>query len=343
MFRDAAHFYHPLFEFVRSEWGAGRVPLWNPYENLGVPLAGDATSSVFYPGKLLFALPLDFTLLYNWYVVGHVALAAATSFWLARHLGTSVAAAGLAAVSYAFSGSVLFQYANVVFLVGAAWLPLALLLADRMLREQRWKPAVGLGVVLALMITGGDPQMAYNAGLLAVLDAWILWRAADRTIAAPSVAELEPQLTRSASDGRGFDLRRAAALLALAVIVGAALAAVQILPSWEAARQSTRAAYDSPRNLYELAAARNDGQGNGAVAMRPYAGILGTSAAGHERAIYDFSVGPWRRDRAGLAECRRAAVSHLASLARRAAGRRPRLDAVALPGFAAAGAGNGQL
>src|SRR5437870_4535473 len=57
--RDAAHFYHPLFEWTASEWGAGRVPLWNPDENCGVPVVADASSSVFYPGKLVFALPLD--------------------------------------------------------------------------------------------------------------------------------------------------------------------------------------------------------------------------------------------------------------------------------------------
>ena len=60
--------------------GAGRVPLWNPYENIGVPLVGENTTSVFYPGKLLFALPLDYTWLYNVYIVSHVVLAAATAY-----------------------------------------------------------------------------------------------------------------------------------------------------------------------------------------------------------------------------------------------------------------------
>ena len=59
-FRDTAHFYYPLLKLVTGEWAAGRVPLWNPYENLGVPLAGNATSSVFYPGTLIFWLPIDY-------------------------------------------------------------------------------------------------------------------------------------------------------------------------------------------------------------------------------------------------------------------------------------------
>ena len=140
-FRDAAHYYHPLFEYERQEWGAGRPPLWNPWENAGVPLVGETTSSVFYPGKLIFALPGDFTRLWNLYVIGHVLIAAAGAYYLARRLGAGLPAAGLAALVYAFSGTVLFQHANVVFLVGAAWLPWSLLLVEFMFR--RPQPAGG--------------------------------------------------------------------------------------------------------------------------------------------------------------------------------------------------------
>ena len=55
-FRDAAHFYYPLYEVVQDEWAAGRVPLWNPWENCGMPLLGAATTAVLYPGKLVFAV-----------------------------------------------------------------------------------------------------------------------------------------------------------------------------------------------------------------------------------------------------------------------------------------------
>ena len=179
-FRDAAHFYYPLFKFVQGEWAAGRVPLWNPYENLGQPLAADATSSVFYPGKLIFVLPLSYAWAYKLYIMGHLLLAAATAYILARRWRASVEAAGVCALSFAFSGHVLFNYCNVVYLVGAAWLPIALLTAERMLvkRSPRW--AVAFGVVLALMVLGGDPQMAYNAALLAVLYAAFLWRRESR-------------------------------------------------------------------------------------------------------------------------------------------------------------------
>ena len=176
VFRDAAHYYYPLFQLVADQWAAGRVPLWNPYENLGMPLAADPTASVFYPGKLIFALPLGYAWTYKLYIMAHLLLAAAAAYRLARHWQASVIAAGVCAISYAFSGNVLVNYCNVVYLVGAAWMPLALLAADRMLRERSLRWAAALGMVLALMVLGGDPQAAYHAGLLAAMyAAWLWW------------------------------------------------------------------------------------------------------------------------------------------------------------------------
>ncbi|MBN2022256.1 MAG: hypothetical protein JW809_05635, partial [Pirellulales bacterium] len=174
--RDAAHFYYPLFEYIQDQWRAGRLPEWNPHENAGAPLAADPAASVFYPGKLVFFLPIDHARAMNLYVAGHLLLAAFGAYRLARHFHASVEAAGACAVSYAFSGSVLFQYTNVIYLVGAAWLPAALWAADHMLRRRGLAAALLLGVVLAMTTLGGDPQMAYHAGLLAALDALILWQ-----------------------------------------------------------------------------------------------------------------------------------------------------------------------
>ena len=177
-FRDAGDFYYPLLRFVRDQWLSGRVPLWNPYENLGTPLAANATACVFYPGMALLLLPIGYAWAYKLVVLGHVALAAWSAYCLARETKSSREAATLAAISYAFSGSVLFQYTNLVFLIAAAWLPLAMLTAQRMLvrRQARW--ALAFGAVLAMVTLGGDPQTAYHAVLLATLYAWMLRRAA---------------------------------------------------------------------------------------------------------------------------------------------------------------------
>jgi len=259
VFRDAAHFYYPLLKLVTGEWTAGRVPLWNPYENLGQPLAANPTSSAFYPGLAVFALPLGYAWCFRVYVLGHLVLAAVGAYGLARRFAASVPAAGTAAISYAFSGSVLFQHCNVVFLVGAAWLPVAMIAADRMLVGRKPGCAVALGMVLALTVLGGDPQMAYDAGLIAAIyAAWLWWteRKAACGFATRGFATLE---------------RHRLTLLALAAVSAVLLSAVQVLPSLEYARLSDR----------------DVGSFTDRLACRIEPGT-------HSEHTYHFSVGPWR-------------------------------------------------
>jgi hypothetical protein len=163
-YRDAAHFYYPLYERVQQEWEAGRIPLWSPEENAGMPLLGNPTAAVLYPGKLIYT-----ALSYPWaarmYIIAHVLLAAVAMRSLMRHAGVSRVGAGLAGLSYAFAVPVLFQYCNIVFLVGAAWLPLGLLGADRWLRLGRRRGLVELAIVLMMQTLGGDPEASYLLGV----------------------------------------------------------------------------------------------------------------------------------------------------------------------------------
>ena len=54
-YRDAAHYYYPLYQKVQREWDEGRWPLWEREENAGMPLLGNPTAAVLYPGKLIYA------------------------------------------------------------------------------------------------------------------------------------------------------------------------------------------------------------------------------------------------------------------------------------------------
>src|SRR5271163_4847661 len=100
-YRDAGNYYYPLNKRVQAEWNAGRWPLWEPEENAGMPLLGNPTAAVFYPGKLVFA-----ALPYAWaartYVVLHSALAFVSMLVLMRSWGVSAYGAALGALSYAF-------------------------------------------------------------------------------------------------------------------------------------------------------------------------------------------------------------------------------------------------
>ncbi len=289
-FRDAANYYQPLFAWEASEWSAGRLPLWNPLDNGGIPAVADATSSAFYPGKLVFLVPCDFQLRLHLYIVSHVILAAGATYQVTRRWGCSRHAASLAAVCYALGGNVLFQSCNVVFLVGAAWLPWAVQATDQLLRHRSLPAAWGLGAVLALMTLGGDPQMAYHV-LLGALLYWALLGWAERRGSAARPGNEPPSHSNI--------IRSRGGLLATAATCGLLLAAVQIFPSWVWTQASDRAAYTAPRNVTELAAR----------AIRPPAASLSQDASvelqasaiwgapqanTHHASVYQFSVGPWR-------------------------------------------------
>jgi len=294
VFRDAAHYYYPLFEFTSAQWAAGHAPLWNPCENLGMPLAANPTSSLFYPPTLVLALPIGFARAYKLYVLGHLALACWGAYRLGRHWHAGTPAAAAAALSYGFGGSVLYQYCNVVFLVGAAWLPWAVLAADRMLRRRSIRAAVALGVCLALMTLGGDPQTAYHAGLLAAMYALWLGRAERRRKRQPS------ESPEDADPRPGGILRRRPVLLAAAAATGFALAAVQILPSLEFTPRSTRALATHARTLWEIPrhlgrpAAEPAGPANRAATWADGLLCRRMDPALHHAHVYQFSVGPWR-------------------------------------------------
>ena len=166
-FRDVSHFYLPLYDYVAHRTSQQWLPLWNPLDQTGMPLLGETTTAVIYPPRyLLFALPLASSVALSWYVLIHLVLASLTSRWAAIQAGCSPLAATLAGVIYPLSGGVLFLYTNPPYLVGAAWMPLALgaLIGDRI--SARNRVLIG-GPSLAMMILGGDPQSALHTMMIA--------------------------------------------------------------------------------------------------------------------------------------------------------------------------------
>ena len=115
-FRDAAHFYYPLYYRVQQEWAAGHLPLWEPRENSGMPLLGSPMAAVLYPGKIFFAI-----LPYAWglrsYIVAHEFLAFGAMLALTRSWGVSWTGGLLAGLCFAFGGPILSNDFNVIYLV----------------------------------------------------------------------------------------------------------------------------------------------------------------------------------------------------------------------------------
>ena len=165
--RDAGNYYWPLHRKVQDEWDHGRWPLWEAEENAGMPLLGNPTAAVLYPGKLIFAA-LPYPSASRIYIVAHTSLAFLSMFILMRTWRAGVIGSGLGAISYAFGAPIVLQSSNVIFLVGAAWLPLGIRAVDRWVRLGRRWGLFELTIVLAMQTLGGDPESAYLLGVSAV-------------------------------------------------------------------------------------------------------------------------------------------------------------------------------
>ena len=273
-FRDVAHYYSPYWQYTQQQWSSYELPLWNPLEENGRPLAADPTAGVFYPGKLLFFLPFSFQAALKLFLMLHLALAVVCMYAAARSFGRSQLASVFASLTYAFGGSIVFQYCNPIFLVGAAWLPWGVAAIQSLMRHGYLRHAVQLGVVMAMCVLGGNPQSAYLLGLLALIRLGIRNDADDRG----------QRCSPSAMPGR----LKVVFQLGCACLLAAGLSAMQLLPALAWTQVSERQQVEVPQNIYGLAWSSGD------RAAEWRAMLVAPAPGTHRDSQYDFSIGPWR-------------------------------------------------
>jgi hypothetical protein len=217
----------PAKRFLVRWWQAtGEVPLWCPDSFAGAPFVHDIQVAAFYPPHgLLYLLPEEYVGTgMSWLVVFHVLVAGWTMFAYASAQGLGRLGALVAAVGYMFAGKWMLHLlaAGHYITVGLAWLPLVLLLLEEAIRRGSVLYATWAGAAFALIVLGTHPQWTFYAGLFIAL--WTLGAALERP------------------GSRLWALAWWLGLGLWVVAMAVALSAIQLLPSLEAAGQSSRAA-----------------------------------------------------------------------------------------------------
>jgi hypothetical protein len=209
--RDTERIHVALRPLVVDALRDLRLPLWNPYEGLGMPLFAQLMHGVLHPVSVVAALAAPRAGM-DAFIVFSVALSAAGAALLARALGVSRPAAAVAGLGFGLSGYVLGAAGNLVYLTASATVPWTVA-ALRHAAARAGPGAIALAAAaVAALHFAGEPQ-------------WTIVG-----VALGAVLALE------AAGARG--LGRAAA----AVAIGSALAAVQLLPAWALVRETARAA-----------------------------------------------------------------------------------------------------
>lgn len=155
----------PWVELARSELRAGRLPLWNPHQEAGQPLLGNAQSALGSP-LLWPALALPLFPGWNVSLLLRLLVSASGGYLLARDLGRSRSASLLAASVCGLSGPFVAWLEHPHTLTAAA-VPWLLLAVRRAAREEGPGVRAGVALTTALVLVGGHPETALMGALLA--------------------------------------------------------------------------------------------------------------------------------------------------------------------------------
>ena len=226
--------FYPWRKLAVDMIRSGRVPLWNHYLGNGTPLAANLQSAVFYPLNLIYLVaPVERAMGYS--AVLHVILAGLFMYLHGRTVKLSRFASLVAALSYMFSGFLISRLGFLSVTNATPWLPLLFCLAERLVSKRCLSSALLLGLAIGMQLLAGHAQLWYYG----------LWAVSAYVLARDWQLHKMQQGTRGTHGGsrvlhRASSTARAWLLLALAVLVGLGMAAVQLLPTTELALLSQR-------------------------------------------------------------------------------------------------------
>ncbi len=218
--RDLHAYFWPHYLWLRDVMRAGALPLWDPNPGLGYASVADPALQAFFPPTLALRLLLPAVLGFNVAVALPFPLAAAGMLlFLGRRLPPPAAALG--ALAYAASGPLLSTSSCTNLAWTAAFIPWIMASVDALAGGATPKCLAASSLLFAGAALAGEPVVF--AGTVAL------------AIAYAAVA------AGNAGPGAARGLRAAVRVIGSAG-AGLALAAVQMLPLWDASRRSIRGA-----------------------------------------------------------------------------------------------------
>ncbi len=160
--KDTLVLYAPLRHEIVGALRSFHLPLWHPYEAMGMPLFAQMLHGVLHPVSLLAAfLAPDAS--FNTLIVVQVALAAAGMCFLSLRLGISPYGSLLAGIAFGTSGYTLSMSANYMYLAGAASAPWAIAGIYTAAGKRSRLSLIFAALGTSVMLFAGDPQWAVIA------------------------------------------------------------------------------------------------------------------------------------------------------------------------------------
>jgi hypothetical protein len=182
---DMVDCFYPWRYFIGECLQEGRMPLWNPYQNLGSPICADPSSGVWYPVVWVIGFFSGYDLFtLGWEYLFHVFFAGIGFYKLCRTLSFESRVAFITGLAYMLCGVFVGNAQHLTYVVSACWMPFVLNYFYRIAREKGDMNSIKAAVFLFLMITGGYPAFTiilfYLLLILALYYALGFWRRAEK-------------------------------------------------------------------------------------------------------------------------------------------------------------------
>jgi hypothetical protein len=215
--------FYPWKGFIYDNvWLNGALPFWNPHVFSGTPFIANIQASMFYPLSFLFyIIPTKYA--YGYTIIFHCMLGAIFMYIFVRSLAIGKAGGLLAAVIFTYNGffAAHLYAGHLTFVQNYVWIPLIFFYLYKFLNTSDFRYVVLSGLFIGIQILGGFPQIAFYTIFAAIL------------FGTYSIG------IRLRQSKRTTTLKLCAGMVTI-VFLGFALAAVQVLPTGEFTRLSTR-------------------------------------------------------------------------------------------------------
>ncbi len=155
--RDYGFFAYPVAQFQQQCYHSAELPLWNPYNNCGVPFLAQWNTMPLYPPTVVYLLlPLPWSL--GVFCLLHLWFAGLGMYFLARRWTDDSFAGAFAGVAFAFNGLTLNLLMWPSHIATLAWMPWVVLAV-----ESAWsrtgRRIIVAGMAGALQMLAGGPEI----------------------------------------------------------------------------------------------------------------------------------------------------------------------------------------
>lgn len=205
---DAWHSSYSLMYMLSTALRSGSLPTWTPLIGNGIPLDGEVMGT-FYPVTYLLFRFLPMSTAYNFLIVISLFILGAGMYVWLRVLGIGRVASIYPSLVLPISGIIIPRLEHIMIIPAISLLPWIMVATHMLIRNPTKKYALFLSVIVGLQILAAFPQVTFISLLLSLIYYLLAGR------------------------GRGI------VLYGLAILLSMGIGAIQLLPSYAYAKNST--------------------------------------------------------------------------------------------------------